>query len=163
MLGAAVTVLIYAHAIAPFVPANAARDPTMAGFGWRELAVRVDSARRARIDGGGATWVAGERYQEASELAFHLPGHPTTFTIDVHPRANQYDLWPLFPERARKGDRLVLVLGLSTLAENDPVVAALRPHFQEITLREIAPLQRRTIVRAYRRLWILDGWRGTWP
>jgi hypothetical protein len=162
-LGAAITLIIYAHAIAPFVPTNIALDPTAAGFGWDSLAAHVDFARGARIGPPGATWVAGERYQEASELAYYLPDHPTTFTIDVHARANQYDLWPLFPERARKGDGLVLVLGLYTLAENDPVIAALRPHFGKITLREIVPLKRGKIIRAYRRVWVLDDWTGTWP
>jgi len=163
-LGAAITLLIYAHAIAPFVPTNIALDPTAAGFGWHALAEHVDSARRARIGPPGAMiWIGGERYQEASELAFHLPDHPTTFTIDVHARANQYDLWPLFPERARKGDGLVLVLGLYTLAENDPVIAALRPHFESVTLREVVPLRRGATIRAWRRVWVLEGWRGSWP
>jgi len=162
-LGAALTMLIYAHAIVPFLPLNIALDPTAAGFGWDSLAAHVDSARRARIGASGATWVAGERYQEASELAYHLADHPTTFTIDVHARANQYDLWPLFPQRAHAGDGLVLVLGLYTLAENDPVIAALKPHFDNITLREIVALRRGTTVRAWRRIWVLDGWHGTWP
>lgn len=162
-LGAAMTILIYAHAIVPFVPTNIALDPTAAGFGWDSLAAHVDSARAARIGASGATWIAGERYQEASELAYHLPDHPTTFTIDVHARANQYDLWPLFPQRARKGDGLVLVLGLFTSPEDDPVIAALRPHFGKITLREVVPLRRGKVIRAYRRVWVLDDWSGTWP
>jgi 4-amino-4-deoxy-L-arabinose transferase-like glycosyltransferase len=162
-LGAALTLLIYAHAIVPFVPANIALDPTAAGFGWDSLAAHVDSARHARIDAGATTWVGGERYQEASELAFHLADHPVTFAIDVHGRPTQYDLWPLFPQRAHRGDRLVLVLGLYMLAENDPVIAALRPHFGKITLREVVPLRRGNIVRAYRRIWVLDAWDGTWP
>ena len=162
-VGAAMTILIYAHAIAPFVPTNIALDPTMSGFGWRTLSAHVDSARHARIEAGVATWVAGERYQEASELAYYLPDHPTTFTIDVHARVNQYDLWPLFPARATTGDRLVLVLGLYTLAENDPVIAALTPHFKRASLREVVPLRRGTTIRGWRRIWVLDGWRGSWP
>ncbi len=163
-LGAAMTLLIYAHAVVPFVPANIAFDATAAGFGWDTLAVHVDAERNARIaPPGAATWVAGERYQEASELAFHLADHPVTFAIDVHGRPTQYDLWPLFPQRARKGDRLVIVLGRSTLAANDPVIGALGPHFDRVTLREEVPLARGATIRAWRRLWVLEGWHGSWP
>lgn len=161
-LGLAVTLLIYIHAISPFVRTNPALDPTGAGFGWSTLAARVDSAR-VDAPGGVTSWVAGERYQEASELAFHLPDHPTTFVIDVNGRPNQYDLWPPFSGRAHVGDRLVLVLGLFTEPADDSVIAALAPHFDRVALREIVELRRGSIVRASRRIWVLDGWRGSWP
>ena len=161
-LAAATTLAIYVHAIVPFVPVNPALDATGAGFGWGTLAARVDAAR---ADGpqGAITWIGGERYQEASELAFHLADHPITFTIDVRGRPNQYDLWPSFASRARVGDRLVLVLGLHTRAEDDPVIAALTPHFEHVSLREVVALRRGSIVRASRRIWVLDGWRGDRP
>jgi 4-amino-4-deoxy-L-arabinose transferase-like glycosyltransferase len=161
-LGAAMTIGIYAHAITPFVPTNVALDPTLAGFGWDTVAAHVELAR-ADASSGATSWVAGERYQEASELAFHLPDHPVTFAIDIHARASQYDLWPPFPRYARTGDRLVLVLGLFTHPDDDPVIAALRPHFDRVTLREVVALKRGSIVRAQRRIWVLDGWRGSWP
>lgn len=160
-LAAAVTLLVYVHAAAPFVPVNPALDPTEAGFGWDALATRVDAARAAGPRGI-TTWVAGERYQEASELAYHLADHPVTFVIDVNGRPNQYDLWPSFAERARRGDRLVLVLGLYTSPESDPVITVLAPHFERVTLREVVALRRGRIVRALRRIWVLDGWRGSW-
>jgi 4-amino-4-deoxy-L-arabinose transferase-like glycosyltransferase len=164
ILGAAMTLLIYAHAISPFVPTNIALDPTASGFGWDTLAAHVDSARRTGAPPAArVTWVAGERYQEASELAFHLPDHPITFAIDVHGRPNQYDLWPSFDRRAHPGDRLVLVLGLYTLAENDPVIAELKPHFDSVALREVVALRRGSTIRAWRRVWVLDGWQGSWP
>jgi 4-amino-4-deoxy-L-arabinose transferase-like glycosyltransferase len=161
-LGGAVTLLIYAHAISPFVPIDPATDPTGAGFGWSTLAVRVDSARQLGPRGATA-WVAGERYQEASELAFHLPDHPTTFAIDVRARPSQYDLWPSFAQRAHAGDRLVLVLGLFTEPADDPVIAVLAPHFDRVVLREVVQLKRGSIIRASRRIWVLDGWQGSWP
>jgi 4-amino-4-deoxy-L-arabinose transferase-like glycosyltransferase len=161
-VGGAMTLLIYAHAIVPFVPSNPALDATGAGFGWDTLAAHVDAAR-ADAPRGATTWVAGERYQEASELAYHLADHPMTFAIDVNGRPNQYDLWPSFAERARAGDHLVLVLGLSTNPERDPVIAALSPHFDRLLLREVVPLRRGDTVRALRRIWVLDGWRGSWP
>jgi 4-amino-4-deoxy-L-arabinose transferase-like glycosyltransferase len=164
ILGGAMTLLIYAHAISPFVPINIALDPTASGFGWDTLAAHVDSTRRTGAPPASPqTWVAGERYQEASELAFHLGDHPVTFAIDVHGRPNQYDLWPSFGRRAHPGDRLVLVLGLYTLAENDPVIAVLKPHFDNVALREVVALRRGSTIRAWRRVWVLDGWRGSWP
>ncbi|MEP7064577.1 MAG: glycosyltransferase family 39 protein [Gemmatimonadota bacterium] len=162
VLAAAVTLLVYVHAVTPFVPVNPALDPTGAGFGWDTLATRVSAARTAGPQVV-ATWVAGERYQEASELAFHLADHPVTFVIDVNGRPSQYDLWPSFAERARTGDRLVLVLGLNTSPASDPVIAMLAPHFERVTLREVVALRRGQIVRASRRIWVLDGWRGSWP
>ena len=161
-LGVAMTIGIYAHAVTPFVPTNAALDPTLAGFGWDTLAAHVAAARED-APRGAASWVAGERYQEASELAFQLPDRPVTFAIDVHARASQYDLWPPFPRYARIGERLVLVLGLFTDPEHDPVIAALRPHFGRVALRDVVALRRGAIIRARRRIWVLDGWRGSWP
>lgn len=164
ILGGAMTLLIYAQAFSPFVPINIVLDPAASGYGWTTLAAHVDSARRAGPPPAArATWVAGERYQEASELAFHLNDHPVTFAIDVHGRPNQYDLWPSFSQRAHPGDRLVLVLGLYTLAENDPVIAVLKPHFDSIALREVVALRRGSTIRAWRRVWVLDGWHGSWP
>jgi 4-amino-4-deoxy-L-arabinose transferase-like glycosyltransferase len=161
-LAAATTLLIYVHAVIPFVPVNPALDPTGSGFGWDTLAAHVNTAR-GDAPRGVTTWIAGERYQEASELAFHLPDHPVTFVIDIHSRPNQYDLWPSFAQRAHTGDRLVLVLGLFTRADDDPVIAALAPHFERVALREVVTLRRGSIVRASRRIWVLDGWRGSWP
>jgi 4-amino-4-deoxy-L-arabinose transferase-like glycosyltransferase len=161
-LAAATTLLIYVHAVRPFVPVDPALDPTGSGFGWDTLAAHVSTAR-SNAPRGVTTWVSGERYQEASELAFHLADHPVTFAIDVHARPNQYDLWPSFAQRAHVGDRLVLVLGLFTRAEDDPVIAALAPHFEHVALRELVALRRGPIVRASRRIWVLDGWRGSLP
>ena len=162
MLGGAVTLAISVQVLVPFLPIAAALDPTAAGAGWSALAATVDGAR-AGAPAGSAAWVAGERYQEASELAFHLPDHPETFVVDSRGRPTQYDFRPGFAERAHAGDRLVLVLGLFTAASDDPVIAALRPYFAHVQLRAVVPLRRGTEVRAWRRVWVLDGWRGTWP
>jgi hypothetical protein len=166
VLGGVMTLLIYAHAIVPFVPLDVAHDPTAAGFGWDALATHVDAARHAPYaptSTSAAAWIGGERYQEASELAFHLRDHPEAVTVDVHGRPNQYDLWPQFSQRARAGDRLVLVLGLYTLPDDDQVIAALRPDFDSVSLRDVVALRRGAVVRAWRRVWVLDGWRGSWP
>ncbi|HXT48981.1 MAG TPA: glycosyltransferase family 39 protein [Gemmatimonadaceae bacterium] len=161
-LGGAITLIIYAQALFAILPLSASLDPTAAGAGWSTLAAHVDSAR-AGAPRGAAAWVAGERYQEASELAFHLADHPTTFVIDVHARRTQYDLWPDFPQRAHAGDRLVLVLGMFSAPDDDPVIAALTSHFDRVTLREVVALRRGASVRTWRRVWVLDGWHDSWP
>jgi len=166
-LGAAVTMLIYVHAFHPFLPVDPGLDATGAGYGWDSLAAHVAAARadsaRNEPSRTAATWIAGERYQEASELAYHLPDHPVTFTINVDGRPNEFDLWPAFAERAHAGDRLVLVLKVHPTPDGDRVVAALAPHFQHVALREVVALERGSIVRGTRRIWVLDGWRGDWP
>jgi 4-amino-4-deoxy-L-arabinose transferase-like glycosyltransferase len=167
VLGAALTALIYFHVFHPFVPVDPGLDTTGAGFGWDSLATRVAAARTDTARDGSprtaVTWVAGERYQEASELAYHLADHPATFTINVQGRPNEYDLWPAFAQRAHVGDRLVLVLKLHSAPEHDRVIAELSPHFGHVTLREEVALKRGAIVRGTRRIWVLDGWRGSWP
>jgi 4-amino-4-deoxy-L-arabinose transferase-like glycosyltransferase len=167
VLGAAMTALIYVHAYHPFIPVDPGLDATGAGFGWDSLATRVAAARmdtaRDEPPRTAVTWVAGERYQEASELAYHLADHPATFTINVNGRPNEYDLWPSFAQRAHAGDRLLLVLKLHSAPEDDRVIAELSPHFDRVALREEVALKRGAIVRGARRIWVLDGWHGSWP
>ena len=162
VLGGVLTVAISAQALVPFLPISASLDPTAAGAGWDTLADRVQAAR-ATVPARVTTWVGGERYQEASELAFHLPDHPPTFVIDVQARATEYDRWPSFAQRAHPGDALVLVLGTFRSPSADPVIAALAPHFEHVTLREVVALRRGWSVKAWRRVWLLEGWRGSWP
>jgi len=166
-LGAAMTMLIYVHTFHPFVPVDSGLDVTGAGYGWDSLAAHVAVARADTSHGewrrSAVTWIAGERYQEASELAYHLPDHPLTFAINVLGRPNEFDLWPSFAQRAHVGDRLVLVLKSDSVPQRDRVTAALSPHFEHVTLRDEVPLLRGSIVRGTRRIWVLDGWRGSWP
>lgn len=165
--GAALTALIYIHTFRPFLPVDPGLDVTGAGFGWDSLAAHVSAARADTVGVGSRpgvrTWIAGERYQEASELAYHLADHPVTFAINVDGRPNEYDLQPAFAERAHAGDRLVLVLKPHTTSDGDRVIAALSPHFDRVAFREEVALERGTIVRGVRRIWVLDGWRGSWP
>jgi hypothetical protein len=105
--------------------------------------------------------MAADRYQEASEIAYWLPGHPETFALNLGGRRNQYDLWPSFRNRAHMGDRLVVALD-----ETDGVhetIVALTPHFASILRGELVEMQRGNGVIGLRRIYTLDGWRGTWP
>ena len=143
----------------------ARRDPIARSAGWDALARAVevarDSVRRHALGDGVVAHVGADRYQDASELAFHLRGHPTTFSLNLGGRANQYDLWPGFPERARAGD--ALVLALDDTEEPHPTVRRLEPFFTALRRGALVELRARRGVVARRRLWTLVGWTGGWP
>lgn len=67
-VGAAMTLLIYVHALRPFVVLPDARDPTSQMRGWSEVATEVDRIRRAH----GAAWIATAGYGTTGQLAFAL-------------------------------------------------------------------------------------------
>lgn len=84
-------------------------NPTSRLIGWEELGNRVGvviqemSSRPVhavpdliRGKEGDDTFIFSDTYQVASELAFYLPGNPTTYNINLGRRMNQYDLWPGF-------------------------------------------------------------------
>ena len=162
VLAAVMSVVIYVQGLAPVLPIPPRKDPIGRAFGWTELARRADSLATATTESTGrTTWLGGDRYQEASELAFHDARHPVTFAMNLSGRVNQYTLWPGFSEVARVGDNLVLVLDDSKDVPGP--VNALTPFFGAVQRRDVVELRRRTGVIATRRLWVLTGWRGDWP
>jgi undecaprenyl-diphosphatase len=166
-LAAVMSVVIYAQAVTPILPLRADRDPIARAFGWRELATTADSAARTTTaETHSQTWLGGDRYQEASEIAFYDSSHPTTFATNLAGRPNQYDLWPRFADRARPGDNLAMVVDEST--EPEGPVKELLPYFARVERGPAITLERpRGGVPgppiAKRRLWLLLGWRGGWP
>ena len=160
VLAAAMSLLIYAQGIVPILPIRPAKDPIARAYGWKELTARAEAAAQsATSETHAATWLGGDRYQEASELAFHSSSHPTTFATNLSGRPNQYDLWPGFAATARRGDNLVLVLD-----ESDDVpapITQLSPHFTSVHRGELVTLRRGQGVIGMRRLWILKGWHPT--
>jgi hypothetical protein len=161
MLALALSVVIYVQGIVPILPIAPRRDPVARAFGWRELATRVDAAmRRTTARTGARTWAGGDRYQEASEIAFHAESHPQTFAMNFASRPNQYDLWPRFPERAAAGDNLVLAL--EETDSTHVTVLALSPFFREARRGELVTLRRGTGEVGVRRIWVLEGWKGGW-
>jgi hypothetical protein len=118
---------------------------------------------RSRADGdsAGRTWLGADRYQDASELAFYAPGAPVTFSMNLSGRYNQYDLWPRFPQRARTGDNLVLVLDESV--EPHGTAVRLTPYFASVERGALLPLVSPRGIVSQRRLWILRDWKGDWP
>jgi len=120
---------------------------------------RIHAARRPLSSY--RTHVAADRYQEASALAFLLPEHPETYSLNLSGRANQYDLWPSFQQRAHPGDALILVLDDATGVH--PTAQMLAPHFATLVEGPLVPLARNGDVVKNMRIWLLGQWRGTWP
>lgn len=69
-LGALLTLLVYAHALRPFVVLPGSRDPTSQMRGWPEFAREVERLRVAH----GAGWIAAGGYATTGQLAFALKG-----------------------------------------------------------------------------------------
>jgi 4-amino-4-deoxy-L-arabinose transferase-like glycosyltransferase len=161
------TLVTYVNTFVPILTIAARHDPAARASGWAELAqaVRSNSTSDSGIrypPSAIRLFIAGNRYQEASELAFHLPGQPRTFSLNLGSRSNQYDFWPSFADRAAGGDTLIFVtddLGSGL----DPVVSALTPHFADVGHGRPVSLARRGDVTKHLRIWTLAGWRGTWP
>jgi 4-amino-4-deoxy-L-arabinose transferase-like glycosyltransferase len=156
------SVLIYVQALIPILPFKPAKDPIARAFGWTELAAAADStANVVRAETNHRTWFAGDRYQEASELALHVREHPITFATNLGGRVNQFDLWPWFPVRATVGDNLILVV--DDTQQLHAAVAALQPFFGEARRGPLVTLRRGRGEIGTRRIWELRDYHGGWP
>ena len=159
-----ITGATYLNSFVPLLPVPARADPTARSAGWAELAEVVELELHRRAQPGRKVWVATNRYQETSELAFHLRRNPTTFSLNFDSRPNSYDYWPGFAELAAHDDGLVLVadqMGDAHLTH--PTVEQLRAHFTVVRRGEPFAVSRQGEVLRQFQIWFLDGWRGTWP
>ncbi len=162
-LAGTLSAVVYVHAVTGrILPIPARRDPIARADGWDDLANRaVEVQRSAAAASATRAWLGADRYQDASEIAFHDPAHPVVFSVNLSGRSNQYDLWPGFAATASVGDDLVLALD-----ETDGVhstVARLAPYFTRVERGALVALARRGDVITRRRLWTLSGWKGGWP
>lgn len=160
----------------PLAAPLARHDPLADARGWATLAHTTDSVAAAQRRDGRTVFVAADRYQDASQLAFHMPGRPVTFSLNLAGRSNQYDIWPPFRDVARIGDDLVLVVDevrtvsppmtVVIVADSSPMrhraVAVLTAHFTDAVRGPLAS-DVGDPDTGERRVWILSGWRGTWP
>lgn len=109
-LAAILLALVVVQTWRPVLPLPPRRDPIARAHGWTTLADAVDRARRDPfLAGTPDPFLAANKYQDASELAFHLPGQPTVFSLNLAGRTNQYDVWPNAYRRLHPGDGLVVV------------------------------------------------------
>jgi 4-amino-4-deoxy-L-arabinose transferase-like glycosyltransferase len=158
------SVVIYAQGVAPVLPLAPRKDPIARAFGWREMTTVADGVMQSTTSAASAaTWLAGDRYQEASVLAFYTPSHPRVFSTNLSGRPNQYDLWPRFPDVAHRGDNLVIVLDDSDEGSPHAAIKALSPFFDEARRGPLASLRRGSGEIGTRRVWTLVGWHGGWP
>jgi len=161
-LAGLMSLAIYVQGLAPVLPIAPPRDPVARAFGWSSLArFAYSTSTSVHATTGSTAWLAADRYQEAAELALQSPVHPTTFATNLSGRPNQYDLWPRFPDLARAGDALVLVVDEST--EPHAAIARLTPYFTTIERGPLVVLRRGAGEIGRRRVWTLIGWRGGWP
>ena len=157
-LAAVLVGVIYVHSLVPILPLPARRDPIARSAGWDALAARVDAARGTP---SAHRFVGAERYQDVSELAYHSVGRPEAVCTCLAGRRNQYELWAGFPERAARGDTLVLALDERPAVHE--AVTRLGRYFDAVTRGELVPLTRRGDTVTVRRVWMLAGYRGGWP
>jgi hypothetical protein len=161
-LAGAVSLLTYVNSFTPILPIPARRDPVARSAGWDDLgrAVGLEHTPRLSISAY-RTHVAAIRYQEASQLAFHLPGHPEVFGLSLTTRPSQYGLWPGFPQRAQPRDGLILVA--DDVEGRHAAVELLAPHFEQVSRGDQVVLARDGDPVKYLRIWVLERWLGTWP
>jgi 4-amino-4-deoxy-L-arabinose transferase-like glycosyltransferase len=162
MLAGLFTLLVYIHALHPILPITPRADPIARAYGWSGMAAAAAETRAGVSDSSSrSVWVAANRYQDAAQLAFHLPGNPVVFSLNIEARPNQYGLWPRLREVAAAGDAVVVVL--DDRGDEHPVLRALAPHFDDTRPGPAVDLERAGSRIDSRKIWILDGWRGSWP
>ena len=165
LLAAGLSGLLVAHLATSLVPLPG--EPGSLSQLFDRAAVAAAVERTGLGEDGTRLHFAGNRYQDAASLAFLLPGHPRTFSLNIDSRPNQYDLWPSFPAVACAGDDLLLVLE-DRGDGGGAALDSLRPHFAGVIRGEL--VQRRVPapddhgeVVGRSRIWLLTGWRGSWP
>lgn len=161
-LALALSGIVLVHAVRPILPLPPARDPVSRAHGWGPMATLVDAHGALASPSAPSLYLAANRYQDAALLAFHLPSHPAVFALNLQARRNQYDLWPRFRDMADSGAALMLLLPERGEAE-PAAIASLRGHFSGVQRLERIPVLRGDAEITARRLWLLRGWRGTWP
>jgi hypothetical protein len=159
--------IVCIHAVYPIIPLRADRDQVAKAYGWELLGHVVDQhvdAMQGRMPAGRNLYVAAERYQDASELAFHMQAHPRVYSLNLMGRANQYDLWSTFQEFASPGAGLILVLDDEDGGpQTEPREIRKLACCFHIDPGESVALMRRDSPVTRKRLWYLSQWNGEWP
>lgn len=141
------------QAATPVLPIPPRKDPIARAHGWETLAAAVDDSRQSNfLKGTVDQWVAADRYQDASELAFHLSGQPTVFALNLGGRTNQYDIWPNAYDKIRPGDGLVAAFDAD--AKGDSLASVVGSWFAASQRGVTVPLRRGDGVVTERRIWL---------
>ncbi len=153
-------VLVTLQAWRPWLPLPPRRDPIARAHGWSTLADAVQQARVTAPRAAGPRadsafmWLAADRYQDASEIAFHLNDHPTVFSLNLGGRPNQFDLWSTAFEQIRSGDGLVAVFDDSP--SGDSLGATVGSWFRTSRKGDRVSLKRGEGEVEVRRVWIFQ-------
>jgi 4-amino-4-deoxy-L-arabinose transferase-like glycosyltransferase len=162
-LGGVLSAIVCIHAVYPVIPLRADRDQVAKAYGWELLGAVVDrhiEAVKGRPSAGSDLYVAAERYQDASELAYHLKSRPRVYSLNLLGRANQYDLWTTFDEHAKPGAGMILVLDDQKGEPREVRKLACCFHVES---GESVALMRGDSFVTRKRLWFLSQWNGEWP
>ena len=163
-LGGVLSAIVCIHAVYPIIPLRADRDQVAKAYGWdllgRVVDRHLDAVSQRSLNAGNELLVAAERYQDASELAYHLKSHPRVYSLNLIGRANQYDLWVTFSEHAAPGAALILVLDEQKGEPREIRKLACCFH---IDSGESVALMRGDDPVTRKRLWFLSRWNGEWP
>jgi len=129
------------------------RDPIARAHGWTTLAAAMQRARADQfLEGTIDRWVAADRYQDASQLAFHLPDQPVVFALNLGGRTNQYDVWPNAWQKVRPGDGLVVAFDADT--KGDSLARVVGSWFKATKQGDVVSLRRNGGEVTTRRLWL---------
>ncbi len=154
--------LVAVQAWQPLFPLAPRKDPIARAYGWDTLAAAVDAARHDDFFANTANrWVAADRYQDASELAFHLPDQPIVFSLNLGGRPNQYDLWPTAYENVRFGDGLVATFDAD--ANGDSLATRVGTWFEQVKPGPLVALRRNGGLVTTRRVWLYRNARNVPP
>ena len=161
-VAALLLLVVSVQAWRPVLPLAPRKDPIARAHGWATLASAVHAATSDNfLDGTADRWVAADRYQDASELAFHIPGQPTVFSLNLGGRRNQYDLWPTLFEQVRPGDSLVAAFDAD--AKGDALAARVSEWFTGTKKGATIALRRGEGEVAHRTIWLFRSARDVPP
>lgn len=131
-------------------------NPALRLKGWDDMAQKVDELRRTRFDDPDRVFFFADNYDMTAALAFHVPGNPYAYCVNVGRRLNQYDLWP-GPQEKKGWDAIYVRQKFKGMIH--PKVDELFARTEQIqyqTHHEGRPARRFTIYLCY-------GYTGKWP
>lgn len=132
-------------------------------LGWNATAKEID-ARIEALGGHDRAFVLTNRYQIASQLAFHMKGQPRTWCVSVGSRLTQHDIWGA-PGRDLAGRDAVY---LTFLRDKDREAGRV-PQLDERIARHFESAEGPAVLEGTWRgettthllVWTLRGYRGT--
>lgn len=134
----------------------AVENPAVRLKGWSHLGAEVERLRTLAFADPARVFIFASNYDLTAALAFHTPGHPRTYCVNVGRRYNQYDLWP-GPQDKLGWDAIYVRQKFKEAIE--PQVDALFAHTEQLhfqTLHQGRPARQFTIYLCY-------GFKGPWP